>query len=283
MNLAATLLSRKQNVQIIGTKTAPSIGETASAESQKSAAQNLQIKAGNLEEIQKSGSARSIAEEGIKGRIKKLLISGAIPAEVSRAVGVSESYISQLMQDANFAKEVLSGRAGTATGKAELNAQYDRVEGKLLTKLESNIPSLYKTGDILNALRVVGSRKREPIVEPPSDAGNRPVVHLHLSQRIAQKFIVNQNKDVIGLGETTFIPMSSTELLKEAVESLPQKQLYAEPENYSNEPSIKNIPTSPRSETKTVARITAATTTEIQSGRRNPKADHLELISSEDI
>lgn len=173
-----------------------------------------------VDTVAKAGSAKDIAEEGFKNKIKKMLIAGTSQSDVAKAVGVSASYISQLMNDVNFAKSIQEGRAESAIGKVNLNSKYDEVEDLLITKLKTQIPFIARTNDIVNALRVVGSRKREPIIEAPQNLGGSQVVHLHLSQRVANKFILNGHKDIIGLGEQTFIPMSSLELLKEAKELL---------------------------------------------------------------
>lgn len=212
------------------------MGITLSPKSEK---QNLVV-----DSVAKAGSPRESAEEGFKNKIKRMLISGVKAADVSKAVGVSEGYISQLMDDVNFAKDVQAGRAGNAVGRVNLNAKYDSVEEKLLTRLEQNIPNLYKTNDIVNALRVVGSRKREPIVEKPPEFNGNQVVHLHLSPRIANKFILNGRKDIIGLGEQTFIPMSSLELLKEAKQMIPEMEHTNHAIGYSsnsNEQELRNV------------------------------------------
>lgn len=167
-------------------------------------------------EVQALAAPRSSAEMAMRSRVLKLLISGATPKQVAESLGISESRISQFKSEEAFAKELQEGLAAKESSTANLNTKYDHLEELLINKLTQTV----KTGELkfremVHALQVVGSKKRTPLIETPDENKIQKVVHLHLVPRIAQKFILNQNKDVVGLGNQDFIPMSSQALLDE--------------------------------------------------------------------
>ena len=155
----------------------------------------------------------------LKEKVKKLLIAGAKPSQVAKSLGCDPSYITQLTMDVNFINEILEARAAEVAAAKNLNERYDRIENKLLDKLEAQVDMLpMKTLELLRALQVTGSRKRETILpDPDSQVEKQTVIHLHLPQRLVQKFVMNNAKnDVVGIGDKILAPMPSTELMKEA-------------------------------------------------------------------
>lgn len=165
-----------------------------------------------------AAAARAAASETaatkLKDRIKKLLISGVKPSEISSAFGVDPSYISQLMSDEKFAEEVLEGRAANAVTRGTLNEEYDSIEKKLLEQLKNTVQLPLKTFELARLLQVVGSRKREPVL-PKDNPETKRVVHLHIAPKMLEKFVLDANRNVVGIGNRSFAPLPSTELLKE--------------------------------------------------------------------
>lgn len=165
-----------------------------------------------------AAAARTAASETaalkLKDKIKKLLIANVKPSEICASIGTDPSYVSQLMADEKFAMEVLEGRANAAALRGNLNEEYDSIEGKLLEQLKNAIQMPLKTFELARLLQVVGQRKREPILPNPNENVQK-VVHLHFSPKMLEKFVLDGSRNVVGIGNRSFAPLPSSELLKE--------------------------------------------------------------------
>lgn len=186
-----------------------------------------------------AAAARTAASETaalkLKDKIKKLLIANVKPSEICASIGTDPSYISQLMNDEKFALEVLEGRATAAALRGNLNDEYDTIEGKLLEQLKNLVQMPLKTFELARLLQVVGSRKREPVLPNP-DANVKKVVHLHFAPKMLEKFVIDSNRNVVGIGTKSFAPMPSSELLKEVEDG---SHTLVKTETLENDPGTK--------------------------------------------
>ena len=152
-----------------------------------------------------------------ESRALKLLGSGSGPAITAMAVGVSESRISQLLSDPQFAAEVSELRFRNLQKHNELDDKYDSMESRLLAQLEDLLPLMMRPMEILKAIAVINGAKRRGQSSPESTAGvGNQVVTLTMPTLIMQNFTTNINNQVIKAGNQTLETMQSSSLLAAA-------------------------------------------------------------------
>ena len=87
-------------------------------------------------------------------RIKKLLGNGLPSSAVAEAVGVDPSFVSQLLADEDFKREVLTAKAARAEQALERDARWDRIEDKVLEKAEQMLPLISRPRDLIAIAQV---------------------------------------------------------------------------------------------------------------------------------
>lgn len=140
-------------------------------------------------------------ETSTEGRALHLLGQGLPATVVASHLGVSDSRISQLLSDPNFAAKVQEARFLSLQSLTETDTKYNSIEKTLLNKLESLVGTLYRPREILSAISVINNAKRRG-ASPGGETGptnHATVVHLTLPIAIQHKFITNINSQVIGI------------------------------------------------------------------------------------
>lgn len=158
---------------------------------------------------------------GINDRALQLLGSGVNQEAVASALGVSPSYISQLLADENFAKQVTQIRFETLSKHSARDAGYDDIEDLLQQKLKKSLALIIKPRDILDAIKTINGAKRRGHDNPDNLTDHNNLVQITMPVQIIQKFTTNVNNQVIKAGEQELLTMPSGELLKKA-ESKPE-------------------------------------------------------------
>lgn len=155
-------------------------------------------------------------------QLLKLLQHGVTPTEASRAMGITPSAVTQLMQTEEIAPQVEEIRKKQIERSSALDAKYDHLEEVLVARLEQTVPLLMKPREIMDVLQKVNGAKRRGVVASTPTAAPT-VVHLHLPTQIKNKFIVNSNNQVVAVGEQQLITMQSSNIAKlaEAKNALP--------------------------------------------------------------
>lgn len=176
---------------------------------------------------------------GTAERIKELLGSGLSNEVVANAVGVTPSYISQLMADTEFSAEVVAKRTQTLTGATVRDRSWDGIEDRLLEKLSSNVDNglIYKTTDLLRALSVVNGAKRRGAQQNGSITMNKTVVTLTMPTVVLHNYKKNHNGEVIEVsnenGETkTLVTMPAMALMRKLTEQHQGNKDYDEVRNF---------------------------------------------------
>lgn len=161
------------------------------------------------------------ASTDTRERALKLLGDGIGNEIVAMAVGVSVSMISQYCADPEFAKSVAELRYKNLSKHTERDGKYDELEDRLLERMETLLPMMYKSSEVLKALQVVNMAKRRGVVTPESMIDQKEVVTLTMPQVVLnqfnQQFITNINNQVIKAGDQELVTVQSVrmnELLK---------------------------------------------------------------------
>ena len=161
-------------------------------------------------------------------RAMALLGSGYPPSIVASSVGVSESYLSQLLSLDWFATQVQELKFLNLRKHTELDDAYDDLEEKLLKKLDKLVPLLIKPMDITKVLQTVNGAKRRG--SGGSDVGHitQNIVNLTLPAALLQKFIKNINNQIVEVQDGTGQPKSLVTTSSSALERLSREAREAE-------------------------------------------------------
>lgn len=156
----------------------------------------------------------------MKDRIKTLLINGHKAGDVASILGISPSYISQLLSDPDFKKEVetdLLERIGTDTDEEEKDKRYDRLEHRIITEISTSLGEA-SFGEKLRALEVINKRSDSIL------ASKRPVLQgqlpgtiqivqiglpLHVAKNLSTDIVLNSQSEIIAIEGKPLAPMSS--------------------------------------------------------------------------
>lgn len=137
----------------------------------------------------------------MRDRALTLLGQGHSQVTVAAALGVSESYISQLLSDEDFHSQVVSLRAENLSAATELDNKYNKIENALVDKLEVASKLFVLPRDILNALVKVNSLKRRGAMAAPDTVTRDRVVVLQLPSAVKYEYITNINQQVVEIKE----------------------------------------------------------------------------------
>lgn len=154
------------------------------------------------------------AATATEDRALVLLGSGVPATSVASALGVSESRVSQLLANKEFADQVATLRYDNLQQHNTRDSSYDTLEDSLLEKLNKALPLLFRPADILKAIQVVNAAKRRGQSTPEQVTNQQNVVTLVLPAQITQKFTTNINNQVVRAGEQELITMQSNNLLE---------------------------------------------------------------------
>lgn len=144
-----------------------------------------------------------------ESRALKLLGDGFAPEQVASAIGVSPSRISQLLSDENFSQEVANLRYQNLAAHTDRDSRYDKLEDKLLQKLEASLSMLFDPMKIAKLLQVINGAKRRGVSSQEQIQTAQTVVQLNMPTQIFQKFVTNVNNQVIQAGSQELITVQS--------------------------------------------------------------------------
>lgn len=150
----------------------------------------------------------------MKEKIKELLGLNLPNKTVASAVGVDESYISQLLSDEVFAGEVQELRVKTLAEHANRDKAYNALEDALLKKVDDLLPMMVRPMEVVRALQVVNNATRRAAPAELSATAQPSVVVLQLPNAIINKFVVNAQKQIVEVEGETISTMSAKGVLE---------------------------------------------------------------------
>lgn len=142
-----------------------------------------------------------------KEQILSLCATNATNTQIAQAVGVNESYVSQLRVLAPKAPDL---KAATRDGI------YDSIEDKLAANLNEKIAYVQKPHEIMSLLRQVNNLKRrsESVTNNPNGLNiTNNVVFVTLPTTLANRFSVNSSNEVIEVNGRSLVTMGNKEVL----------------------------------------------------------------------
>ena len=166
----------------------------------------------------------------IEDKALVLLGNGVNAEQVASTLGVTAGRISQLLAETEFSSQVTEIRYTNLQKHNTRDDIYDRVEDKLLVKLEASIPLMFKPGEVLNALKVINGATRRGAANTQTLVTAQTIVNLNLPNVVIQKFATNINNQVIRAGDQELLTIPSNTLLDQTNESIKLAEAVAESE-----------------------------------------------------
>ena len=145
------------------------------------------------------------------------LLGAGVPQEVvASALGVTPGYVSQLLSNEDFAAEVVQLKFKALTANNARDQNYNKMEDRLLEKLERSLPLIIRPETILGALKIVNGAARRGHDTASTIVDKQNIVSVLLPVQIIQQFTTNIHNQVIKTGDKDLLTIQSSELLKKA-------------------------------------------------------------------
>lgn len=163
---------------------------------------------------------------GVKARALELLGDGISSSLVAQTLGVTESYISQLLADELFLKGVVERRYEALAKHNKRDAEYDSLEDTLLIRLKETLPMLYDPIRITKVLQVINAAKRRGQSSPESITQQNVIVNLTLPTAVIDRFSVTKNVDnqILEAGQQKLLTIQSGTLMDRVTQAAKEKQ-----------------------------------------------------------
>lgn len=145
-------------------------------------------------------------------RILQLLGNNIPQAQVAQAVGVDESYISQLMAKDEFREYVTRIKFEKLQERNEIDSNYDDMEREIQKKMRQILPMIQKPRDVLDFATKINAMKRRGNLGDTATSTTQTVVELTLPVAILNKIIVDPetNRVIEASGSPMLTAPSST-------------------------------------------------------------------------
>lgn len=153
-----------------------------------------------------------------KESICDLLSQGATPSQTALALGISESYVSQLCAQEDFQLEVAQRKLALSEQDLAYDEKLDRVEGKFLDRLDekagfANLQQSMQAFKILN-----GARRRRDVGVQHQQNLTGTVVVLQLPTTMVPRYVLNKQSEIVDVEGTTMVsasPQGVEEMMRE--------------------------------------------------------------------
>ena len=167
-----------------------------------------------------------------KERAAKLLGSGVEQEVVASAIGVTPSAVSQWLAETDFAKEVADMRVLNLQEARERDSKYDKLEDRVLGKLDDMLDYMTKPREFLMAAAILNKAVRrggstgvhQPTVK-------QDVLILQMPVALQQSFVLNGNNQVVAVGERDLTTINSKALV-DLAKRLPAPKLEGDASGY---------------------------------------------------
>lgn len=156
---------------------------------------------------------------GISAKCIKLLGNGCTQVEAAKALGVSESQVSQWLADADFKGQVNALVAKTFEEQSVIDENYNKAEKKLSDRLVNLTEHMFDPDKVLRALAFLNQAKRrvspnignQPGMDGINGGAMKPVALL-LPGVILKDFLLSPNNEVIGINGKEVITLPSKDI-----------------------------------------------------------------------
>jgi len=148
-----------------------------------------------------------------ESRALELLGLGTPPVQVASALGVTESRISQLLSQEDFASAVANLRYQNLLSNTSRDSKADSLEDKILAKLETSLDMVYQPLVLAKLYQIVNAAKRRGQALVADSGGDRRVVNIDMPIKVLNQFNVNIHNQVIQAGNQDLVTIQPKTLL----------------------------------------------------------------------
>jgi len=140
-------------------------------------------------------------------RALSLLGNGTLAAQTASALGVSESYISQLLSREDFSQKVISLKCEALEKHNIRDNAYDSLEDKVLTQIEANLGMIFDPMKLVRILQVANAAKRRGAGADSNISQTTTSISLSLPTVVVERFSANVHNQVIEAGNQQLVTM----------------------------------------------------------------------------
>lgn len=133
-----------------------------------------------------------------------LLAQGISTSQVAAAVGVDDSYISQLRADPEVQQSIAVARSEHAVADTQFDNTLERAESLALEKIEKNLP-FANMGQALAAFRILNGARRRKDQFAQTEQHVSVTVSLTLPQATIPRYVTNSQNEIIEVEGQTMI------------------------------------------------------------------------------
>lgn len=156
---------------------------------------------------------------GTEAQVLNLLEAGMNQAQVAAHLNISAGYVSQIANQQDIRTKVLDAHSKLLDEATERDQKYNKIEDKLLDKLEKSISTIYKPQDVLRALVAINKAERRGATSQQiaelANRKNESIVELDLPERVKAKFVRSKSKEIIEVNGRALITQDSRTLYGE--------------------------------------------------------------------
>jgi len=147
-----------------------------------------------------------------RDQILEMLAQGLNSTQVASALGVSDSYVSQLLSNEDFASELEGKKVQQAAEDIEFDHKIDAVEATFLERIEAKAP-LANLQQSLQAFAVLNKAKRRKDTSVNRGAAQiGTVVNLQLNVNLIPQYLVNGKQEIVEVEGKSMVSATATKL-----------------------------------------------------------------------
>lgn len=170
-----------------------------------------------------------------KSLILSLAEVGVSNKEIALRARVSESYVSQIVNEETYRKRIIEAKLGVLDERTKRDAKYDELEDKLIDKMNKAVNTMCKPRDIMNALIAINKAERRGASSADlaeiARTGDTSIVVLDIPERAHIRVKTSSSGEVVAINNRNLITMDSRKILEEIkqgkVQDVIPKQLSA--------------------------------------------------------
>lgn len=132
--------------------------------------------------------------------------------EIAKAVGVEESYVSQVLSTPEYAALVEQFAVAQSEENEKFDEKLDKVEATALDIVSRKLNMATNLRDALNAATRLNAMKRRRDTAPATRAPQATIVPLILPQVVAVKYIANQQSEIVEVEGRTMLSATPASL-----------------------------------------------------------------------
>lgn len=153
-----------------------------------------------------------------KRKLANLVVHGVNQTQIALALGVTDSYISQLINDDPETKELIAQVAAARTENDTMNElTLLKIERQLIHKVADLVESSESLGESVRALRDIKDiQAKDKLIKAGSGQDNSKKVTINVNQVLAQKIDIHTDSanQIVGIGERSMATMPTQKVLE---------------------------------------------------------------------